>query len=897
MTFVAALRSFCSALLRRSRLEREMADEFRFHLEQRVDDLVAAGTGRDEAERIARREFGNVLSVREAGREAHGVRWFDELQQDLRLAFRLLRKTPGFTAVAILSLALGIGANTAIFSLLDAVLFRKLAVQRPHELMFLAHGPADRPSGSSNYPLLARYRDLTDTFSGIAAYNTRGFRVLAGDELTTVSGQYASGNYHAVVGAPIVIGRGFAADSDRDHGGAPAAVISDGYWTRRFGRDPAVLGQTITVEGSPVTIVGVTAPGFTGLMSGTVVDVTLSLSLRVEKEPGFLTASDTWTGMVLVGRLAPGVTATQAETAADRVFQQFMSEPENVWARNDRPDDYRSARLVPALRGSATLRRQYTRPLAILMAMVGIVLLIACVNVANLLLARSAARSREVAIRVCVGGGRWRLIRQFLTESLLLAGCGGALGILLAMWGTQSILALLQTEERPIFLDAAVNLRILAFTAGVSMLSGVAFGLLPALKATRVDLSPVLKGLDVTGRGGRRWPIGKALVALQMAMCVVIVTGAGLLLQSLHNLRTLDGGFNRQNVLIFNIDAAPAKLAIPALKAFYAGLAERFGSMPGVETVSVSGTSPVSTSYNQRALHMPGLPQTPESIGVFTNVVSRDYFRTLHIGLRHGREFSPADNAAAPRVAIVNESLARFYFGRTDVVGQTVSFRPREGTAPKPIEIVGVVQDVVQVSLREPAPRTMYTLLAQEPEPSPRMMIAIRTAGNASALAASVRAAAREQNRSAVVDYVRTMDTQIDDSLVRERVLATLSTTFALLALLLAAVGLFGVVSFDMTRRRKEIGVRIAIGATRTQVLRRVLMDTLGVAALGIAAGIAAAVVAVQVVSTLLWGLSPRDPITFAAVAGMLLAVSGLAAWLPARSASRMDPMQVLRTE
>ncbi len=407
----------------------------------------------------------------------------------------------------------------------------------------------------------------------------------------------------------------------------------------------------------------------------------------------------------------------------------------------------------------------------------------------------------------------------------------------------------------------------------------------------------MLKGLDVSGRGGHRWPIGKTLVAFQIALCVVIVTGAGLFLQSLHNLRTLDGGFNRQNVLIFNVDVAPAKLEIPALKAFYAGLVERFGSMPFVETASVSGTSPISTSYNQRALHMPGLPQTPESIGVFTNVVTRDYFRGLHIKLRHGREFSPADTAAAPRVAVVNEGLARFYFGRTDVVGQTVSFRPREGTAPKPIEIVGVVEDVMQVSLREPAPRTLYTLLAQEPEPSPRMMVEIRTGGDVSALAASVRATVRDLSRSAVVDYVRTMETQIDDSLVRERVLARLSTTFGMLALLLAAVGLYGVVSFDMTRRRKEIGVRLAIGATRAQVMSRVLADTLRVATLGVAAGVAAALVTVQVVSTLLWGLSPRDPATLGAVAGVMMAIAVLAAWLPARSASRVDPMQVLRTE
>lgn len=324
--------------------------------------------------------------------------------------------------------------------------------------------------------MLERYRTLTETFAGVAAYSTRDFRVGVVDELTNVSGQYASGNYHSVVRATIALGRGFVADSDRHYDGIAPVVISDGFWTRRFNRNRAVLSQTLTVEGSIVTVIGVTAPGFTGLASGTSVDLTLPLSLRAEKEPGFLDLQDTWMGMVLIGRLAPGVSATQAAAPLDRVFQQYLSEPYNSWARKDRPDDYQSGLLVPALRGSSTLRRQYTQPLAVLMAMVGIVLLIACANVANLLLARSAARSREVAIRLWVSGGRWRLVRQFLTESLLLALGGGAVGVVMAVWGSQSILGLLQSEEQPIFVDAAVNLRILAFTAGVSIVSGIAFG-------------------------------------------------------------------------------------------------------------------------------------------------------------------------------------------------------------------------------------------------------------------------------------------------------------------------------------------------------------------------------------------------------------------------------------
>jgi predicted permease len=488
------LRSLAAGIVRRGRFENAMTDEMRFHLEAYADDLVTAGLSPAEARRRARLEFGGVERVKEECRQARGLRIVDELRQDVRYAVRSMAKTPGFTTAAVISIALGIEANTAIFTLMDAVLLRAVPVKDPHQLFLLAHDPGVRVDMSANYPMFEHYRKV-DVFSGVTAYIThgQGFRVGTADGSETVDGQFVSGNYHSVLGVPFVLGRGFASESDRAASPSLVAVISDSYWARRFGRAPDVLGRTLTIRGRVVTIVVVTAPEFYSLEPGLRVDVTLPMSIRALDQPGFLDYHGGFISLRMVGRLRPGVDEAQAASALDTAFQQFMSKPEQQWVYEGSRQHFRSAALLPAARGSDDLRRQYSKPLNVLMAMVGLVLVIACANVANLLLARAATRTKEVAVRMGVGAGRPRLIKQFLTESLLLALGGGVLGLLLAFPATRAIVSLFNAGPISVLLDVSPNATILAFTTLVSMLTGIAFGLVPAVRATHVDLTPALK--------------------------------------------------------------------------------------------------------------------------------------------------------------------------------------------------------------------------------------------------------------------------------------------------------------------------------------------------------------------------------------------------------------------
>ena len=705
----ARLRSLVIGLVRRDRVEDAMTDEMRFHLDAYADDLVASGLTRTEAERRARLEFGGVERVKEECRQARGLRFADELRQDVRYAVRLMRKSPGFTAAAVVSLALGIGANTAIFSLMHALLLKTVPVHEPGRLVFLAHDPGPSPSTSANYPLFERY-SRADVFSGVTTYSTftQGFRITTADGTDVVNGQYVSGNYHAVIGVPIALGRGFVAEPDRATEPNLIAVISDGYWARRFGRSPDVLGKTLGFRGRSLTIVGVSAASFHGLNPGTDVDVTLPVSIRALESPGFLDDHGGFISLLIVARLRPAVTEAQALAAADVIFQQYMSEPENRWAREVSRNAFRSAVLLPADKGTSDLRRQYSQALRVLMAMVGLVLLIACANVANLLLARAAARTKEVAVRMGVGAGRGRLVKQLLTESLLLAVAGGAVGLLLAFRGSAAIVALFNTEVIPVFLDVTPSLTVLLFTVAVSLVTGVAFGLVPALRATRVELSPALKengGLLNRGRG----TTGRMLVVSQIALCVMVVAGAGLMVTTLRNLKTFDAGFCKENVLLFTVDTSAVEFPVDRREAFFAELLERLRTRPGVVVAAYSTRSPIDFTSELRRIEVPGYQETGQLHGGSPNIVTPDYFQAFGIGLIRGRTFSERDDARAPRVVVVSAAMAQFYYGDSDPLGRTVILGGGRHTA---LTIIGVVGDVRQ-RLRSDADATGYTPLAQ----------------------------------------------------------------------------------------------------------------------------------------------------------------------------------------
>ena len=890
---IAQLRSWWSAASRRTRFEDEMRAEMEFHLQARIDDLIATGLSAADARRQARLEFGTADAIKDDCRESRGLRFVDTTGQDVRFAWRMMRKSPGFTVAAILSLALGIGANTAIFTLVDAVMMRTLPVRDPGSLRYLAHGNGDNPGLSSNYPLFERYAALTDVFDGVTAYNNNGLKISTPDGVESVDSLWVSGNFHAVLGVPMALGRGFAAEPDRDAGGSMIAVISDHYWARRYNRAPDVLGKTVVANGHTVTIVGVTAPEFAGPSPGARPDITLPLSIRTLTEKDFLDDHGTWTSMPIVARLKPGIDESQALAAADVALRQYMSEKENQWMAKMNPEAFAQARFVSAARGGTSLRQRYATPLLVLMALVGLILLIASANVANLMLVRGEARAREVAIRLCVGGGRSRLIRQFLTESLLLALFGAALGVVLASWGTNAIMAFFATLEAPVVLDVTPSARVFAFTAAIALLTALLFGLLPAFKTTRVDLTPALKEGAVQARTPRRWLAGHALVVAQLALGVVVIAVAGLLARSLYNLKTLNTGFNGDRVLVFTLDSYGTSLDATQRAALYDEVLARLRSLPGVEQIAASRSVPVHTSGNARLLDLPGAEDKTLERSAFTNMITPGYFDTFGIRLQRGRDFTGHDTSTSPPVAIISTAMARLYFGDRDPLGQTFGFSSEKN---KRYTVVGIVDDTHQMNLREKAPAIVYTPLTQEEAPR-WINFEMRVAGDPAALASAASAAARSVSKDVVIRYVRTMEQQVNASLMRERLLATLSGAFAVLALILTAVGLYGVMAYSVSRRGREIGIRMALGARRGSVLWQMLRQTIGVSTLGIALGIGAVLLTTRYVSTLLFGLSERDPSTLAGVALVLLITASVAGFFPARRAATIDPVRAIKTE
>ena len=630
-------------------------------------------------------------------------------------------------------------------------------------------------------------------------------------------------------------------------------------------------------------------------MPGTPVDITLPLARYVRDNPKYLEAADGFTSMSIVARLRTGVSEAQALAAADVAFQQFMSEPAVRWAREQNAPAYATARLETAGKGEHRLRRQYRTPLLVLMGMAALVLLVALANIANLLLARSTGRAREIAVRLCVGGGRSRLVRQLLTESAVLALAGGTLGIALAFWGTELIVWLFGSWHSPLILDVSPNPRVLAFTSAVAIATGLAFGIGPALRATRVDPTPALKDGDrAFGAGDYRSVLSRALIVAQVALCVVAVATSALLGQSVRNLKARPAGFDASNVVLFDLLIDRAGLAQADRRSLNAEVLERLRAVPGVGSASISTMTPVNPSGTYRGLVIQGFPETPDARGVYWNQVSKDFFRTTGVRVVRGRAFDDPDISATRKVAILNARTARYVFGEANPIGRTIEWMSSPG---QPIEVIGVVEDTSHQNLREEAPRMVYTPLSIDVPHPGQIQVAVKTTGDPSVVEANARAVVRSVSPDVVIDRIRTMDEQVNASLVRERGLAWLSAGFAALASILACVGLYGVMSYQVARRTREIGIRLAIGAPPRAVLGGVLGQTGLLALAGIALGLVGAWFATGVVATFLYGLSPRDPLTLAGVS-LALGVTTLAAgYLPARRAARIDPLRAIRTE
>ncbi len=860
-----------------------ISDELRFHRDRLVDDYLASGMERHEAERRAFMEFGNVGPLEEAVRDVRG-RWLEDFSKDLRYAARTLRRNLGFSTIAVLSLALGIGANTAIFNLVNAVLLHTLPVREPSQLVQLARVLEDGRPRFVPYPIFELFRDNLRSVSGIFAYSGSSQSALIAGEAEFVTIDSVTGEYFHVLGVKPAAGRLLGPADDAVSPSTLAAVITDGYWMRRFNRSPSTIGTSITVRNRIFTIVGVTPPTFVSAEAGRATDVILPLLPLMSDEQR---VSLGFNSLAVLARLSPGANVEQANVEVRTVFSAFLqaNAPPGPEARRAEILRQRAA-AAAAPGGFNPLRANVGQPLLLLMGIVALILLLACVNLSGLLLARAEARQREVSIRLAIGAGRGRLVRQFLTESLVLAVLGGALGLVMATWFSARLFAVF-VGDRAIVLSLTPDWRVLAFTGGVAMVACVAAGLAPALRAVRANVNPGLKQVRATGHGR----VGKAMVIAQLAISMVLLVGATLFIWTLVKLYFVDRGFESDGVLVVSVWSATPYEPPRAIAAQLA-LLDHLKALPGVRSVSAAQALPVGGALWDRGVQVEGHVARPDEPNVAFNVIAPDYFSTLRTPIVAGREFTDRDTAAAPRVAVVNESFVRYFFANGSALGRRVA------SVGVTYEIVGVVGDTKYQGLREPMLRTMYIPWMQREGDAPSAYrYLVRTASNPATMAQGLDRAVRHADPGLRLRNAMPYEGLIDQSISVERIMAMLGALFGGLALLIAALGMFGVLVFQVTRRTNELGVRMVLGASSGSMVRLVLLDVARMLVPGIAVGTGAALMLTGISRTILFELTPTDPTVFVVSASMLAVAAVFAGWFPARRAARVDPLVALRYE
>jgi putative ABC transport system permease protein len=892
------------SLFRRRKVEAEMDEELRFHFEKQVESLIRSGVAPAEARRRARLEFGGIEQLKEEYREARGVNLLETLAQDIRYGLRILGRTPVITSVAILSLALGIGANTAIFSLIDTVMLRMLPVHKPEELVqVLRKSPRAGSAATSSFtnPLWEQIRDHQDIFSGAFAWEDTRFDLSRGGAVHFVNGLFVSGDYFNTLGVQPAAGRMMTAADDQ-RGCQGVAVMGYGFWQEQFGAAESAIGSTVSLDHHTFQIVGVAAPGFYGVDIGEKFDVAIPIcSAALFDGKSSRLDHRSWWWLNIIGRAKPGMSAEQRKARLDVIAPLiFGGAVPQDWNPEEKKDFLKRTLLAePASTGTSGLRRQFGEPLNILMAVVGLVLLIACANIASLMLARAAARNKEIAVRKALGASRGRLIRQLLTECILLSSAGAALGILFARWGNALLVRYISTTRDQVFLDLSLDGRVLAFTAVIAVLTGTLFGVLPALRSTRVSLSSAMKGSQAEESDRRaRFRPGKWIVASQVALSLVLLVTAGLFLRSFVKLITLDIGFDRNNVLLVSANLKTAKVPPDRYLATFEDMESRLRALPGVVSTGRSVMTPISGFEWNNNVHVdsPDAPAGDEAIVDF-NFVSPGYFNTLRTPILAGRGFDGGDTKTAPQVAIINQTMVQKFFHGANPTGKYFKLDPPKPGEPAPVvQVVGVIKDSKYESLRENIPPTAFFPITQIPELDESATFELRSMTPPAGLIPAVQESAAAVNKEIPLEF-RTLAKQVDDSLVQERLLATLSGFFGGLALLLAMIGLYGALSYAVTLRRREFGIRMALGALPGSILRIVMKDVAVVLSAGLLAGAAISFVAVRLLQKLLFGLVARDPLTIATAIGVLSAVALLAAYLPARRAMRVDPMVALRYE
>ena len=849
------------------------------------------------------------------------------LWQDLRFALRILAKNPGFTLIAVLTLALGIGANTAIFSVLDSVLLRSLPVPHPEQLVTLSdpdeHGSSFGSEGGDRsllaYSEFEYFRDHNEVFSEIFAADSQlpeleitipNSSSSTGAQKESARIRLVSGDYFATLGVTPAAGAFFTREVDRARGGSPIAVLSYAFWKQRFGLDPLALGKTIQIRQTSFQIAGITPPGFFGETVGAFPDLWIPVMMQDSIYPGrdLLTAAKDLTNMhtwlQVMARLKPGVTPEQAKASINVVFKGLLESKvgASISAEERRHALDQRINLQQAARGSSVLREHFGEPLKILMAMVGFVLLIACANVANLLLARGAARQREFALRLAIGAGRVRLIRQLLTESLLLAVSGAAAGLLLAQWTDTLLLRMVSgTSSGPpsIHLDLQPDARVLGFTLGVTLLTTILFGLIPSLYSTRLDLTPVLKSTP-TGTSSevshRRFPAGKFLVVTQVAVSVILLVSAGLFVRSLSKLGEVKLGYNLENLILFRVDAAPGGCKGAAIPRFQLDLLARISAIPGLRGATVSKDGLFSGSESADPIAVEGYtPKAGDEMHSRMDHVGPGYFSTLGIPILMGREIEAQDAPGSIRAAVINQTFARRFFPNTNPIGKHV--RDTYSGNPAEMIVVGVAADAKYNDLREKALPRIYAPLANPMWENPAAFYEVRTYADPQAVAATLRRVVQEAAPTLPPIKVHTMSWLVDDSLQTDRFIEQLAGAFSLLALLLSAIGLYGLMAYTVSRRTRDIGIRLALGAEPGNVVWQVLRETLVLVLIGIVIGVPVALGSTHFMRSMLFGLGLADPVAILFAATLLAVVATLAGFLPARRASQVDPMVALRYE